>query len=181
MENTPSLDCTPSTLAIFAFSASNALYRTMDTFQSPPASVRDILRGLRALMEVLGPLSDTCGTAIDIDLAALRFILSRCGIACNEFMEEIRKHLPCLDDGSVSPQGLARLRFEPAPGPSLVELRYSRPSTRLKMSLDSLPTELIIQILHHVPVLDYYNLRLAGSRLEGISEKEIKGLGCWTL
>ncbi|KAL4905924.1 hypothetical protein BDW74DRAFT_152289 [Aspergillus multicolor] len=111
MENTPSLDCRPSTLAIFAFSASSALYRTMNSFQSTPAPVRDILRGLRALMEVLGPLSDTGGTALDIDLAALSFILSRCGIACNEFMEEIRKHLLSSDDGSVSPHGLARLRY----------------------------------------------------------------------
>jgi hypothetical protein len=111
MENTTSLGCKPSTLAISAFAASNALYRTMDTFKSPPTSVRDILRGLRDLMEVLGPLSDTGGAAIDLDFPALRFILSRCGIACNEFKEEIGKHLPCSDDGSVSPRGLAKLRY----------------------------------------------------------------------
>ncbi|KAL2807740.1 hypothetical protein BJX63DRAFT_436790 [Aspergillus granulosus] len=83
----------------------------MDSFQSPPTTVREILRGLRALMEVLGPLGDTAGTDIDVDLTALRFILSRCGIACNEFKEEIGKQLPYSDDGSVSPQGLAKLRY----------------------------------------------------------------------
>ncbi|KAL3478036.1 hypothetical protein BJX99DRAFT_224906 [Aspergillus californicus] len=111
MENTPSLDCKPSTLAIFAFTASNALYRMMDAFQSPPTSVRDILRGLRGLMEVLGPLIDTGGIAIDVDFAVLRFTLLQCGIACNELKEEIGKQLPCSDDGSVSPRGLVRLRY----------------------------------------------------------------------
>ncbi|KAE8329352.1 hypothetical protein BDV39DRAFT_47324 [Aspergillus sergii] len=111
MENAPSLDGRPSTLAVSALSASSALYHIVESFQSPPISIRDFLRDLRALMEVLTQLIDIVGTATDIDPSALVFTLSRCSIACNEFKEEIKKQLPFPDDGSVSPQSWARLRY----------------------------------------------------------------------
>jgi hypothetical protein len=73
-------------------------------------SVRELLRDIRALMEALGELTDTLGTATDLDFHELGFALSRCGIACNEFKEEIGKYLPYPDDGSVSSRDWARLR-----------------------------------------------------------------------
>lgn len=111
MEDIPSLDCKPSTLAVFALSASRALHSMVDSFQSPPMSVRELLRDIRALMEALGELTDSMGMATDVDIHALRFSLSRCGIACKEFKEEIRKRLPYPDDGSVSSRGWATLQY----------------------------------------------------------------------
>jgi hypothetical protein len=49
--------------------------------------------------------------ATDVDLHALRFALSRCGIACKEFTDEFGKPLPYLNDGSVSSRVWATLRY----------------------------------------------------------------------
>lgn len=45
-------------------------------------------------MKAFIELTNTIRVATDVDLHALRFALSRCGIACKEFKDEIGK--PCL-------------------------------------------------------------------------------------
>ena len=72
-------------LATFAFQCSVSLYETLDSFQSHPKRVRDLLEELAALGAVLGPLVDMVHSAADAKLASLELPLLRCGSACQEF------------------------------------------------------------------------------------------------
>ncbi|KAL2813936.1 hypothetical protein BDW59DRAFT_154589 [Aspergillus cavernicola] len=98
-------------LSTFAFNASIALYDTVKGFQSHPKHVRDLLDELQALTEVLGPLTDTVSASTDVNLSALDFPLFRCGTACKEFEQEVRKCLSRSDGGKPSLRGWARLRY----------------------------------------------------------------------
>lgn len=90
MEETQNIDCRPST-SVFALSASIELYRTVDHYEYPSRSARELSHELRGLIEVLGPLNDIVGAEAADDM---KYALSRCGTCCNEFRKEIREHLP---------------------------------------------------------------------------------------
>lgn len=78
-------------LATFAFQSSITLYNTVQSFQSHPKRVRDLLEELEALSGVLGPLTETVSASTDVNLAALDLPLLRCGNSCKEFEQEIIK------------------------------------------------------------------------------------------
>ncbi|OJJ07599.1 hypothetical protein ASPVEDRAFT_178335 [Aspergillus versicolor CBS 583.65] len=99
------------TLSTFAFDASIKLYTTVKGYQSHPKQVRDLLDEIQALVDVLGPLTDTISANADVDLSALRFPLRQCGNACSELEKEIKKCLPKPDSGKTSLRGWARLRY----------------------------------------------------------------------
>lgn len=79
------------TLAIFAFQSSVTLYNTIKDFQSHPKRVRDLLEELEALSGVLGPLLETVESTTEVDLSPLELPLLRCGNACKDFEQELRK------------------------------------------------------------------------------------------
>lgn len=99
------------TLSTFAFDASIKLYTTVKGYQSHPKQVRDLLDEIQALVDVLGPLTDTISANTDVDLSALKFPLRQCGNACTELEKEINKCLPKPDSGKTSLRGWARLRY----------------------------------------------------------------------
>ena len=79
------------TLATFAFKSSIALSETIRDFQHHPERVRSLLAELEALQGVLRTLNETLSTTTDIDVSALSLPLLRCGKACGEFQDELRK------------------------------------------------------------------------------------------
>ena len=78
-------------LATFAFQSSITLYNTVQSFQSHPKRVRDLIEELEALNGVLGPLTETVSGTTDVHLSALDLPLLRCGNSCKEFEQEIMK------------------------------------------------------------------------------------------
>ena len=78
-------------LATFAFQSSITLYNTIQSFQSHPKRVRDLMEELEALSGVLGPLGETVSATTDVDLSILDLPLLRCGNACKEFEQELLK------------------------------------------------------------------------------------------
>ncbi|KAF7543700.1 hypothetical protein G7Z17_g10531 [Cylindrodendrum hubeiense] len=78
-------------LAKFAFQCSIGLHSTVQSYQFHPKRVRDLIEELEALSGVLRALTSTVDTTTDVDLSALELPLRRCGIACKEFEEEIKK------------------------------------------------------------------------------------------
>lgn len=99
------------TLSEFAFKASINLYTTVQSYQSHPKQVRELLDEIQALTDVLGPLTDTVSANTDVDLSALEFPLRQCGNACTELKKEINKCLPKPDSGKTSLRGWLRLRY----------------------------------------------------------------------
>jgi hypothetical protein len=91
MEEPISLASGLAGLAIFAFQASVTLYRTVNSYNSHPKQVRDLAQETSALSEVLGSLTKTLSASRNLDLSALEVPLRRCGMACKEFEQEIRK------------------------------------------------------------------------------------------
>ncbi|KAJ5159443.1 uncharacterized protein N7482_006447 [Penicillium canariense] len=165
MESTPTLGCRPANLAVSALSASRALYSRVDSFQSPPTSVRELLQELRALMDALGGLSDTIGAVTDVDLPTLESTLSRCGVACEKFKEEIGKHLPYPDDGSVSPRYWARLRYM---GGNIVNFRLLLSGYRSAFEATLVSTHLRHQSFVAPEILEHHKnlIKVAGSDIE---------------
>ncbi|KIW87200.1 uncharacterized protein Z519_12102 [Cladophialophora bantiana CBS 173.52] len=98
-------------LATFAFQSSITLYNTVQSFQSHPARVRDLLEELQALNGVLGPLTETVGTITDVDLSALDLPLLRCGNSCKEFEQEIKKCSSRSGGSRTSFRDWAKLRY----------------------------------------------------------------------
>jgi hypothetical protein len=81
------------TLATFAFDASVSLRNRIKSYQYHPKQVRDLLEELEALTAVLGPLQETLSATSKVDLSELELPLKRCGSACREFDEEIKKRV----------------------------------------------------------------------------------------
>lgn len=119
-------------LSTFAFDASITLYQTVRSFQSHPKHVRELLDELQALTEVLAPVTDTVSATTDVDLSALEFPLLRCGTACKEFEQEIRKCLPQSEGGRMSLRGWARLRYK---GDDINGFRESLSGYKLTISI----------------------------------------------
>lgn len=71
-------------LTLFAFNSSTGLYQLVDSFRSNQRTVRELREELEALNDVLRSLQETVAST-DIDLAALKLPLFRCGKACKDF------------------------------------------------------------------------------------------------
>ncbi|SPO04676.1 uncharacterized protein DNG_07361 [Cephalotrichum gorgonifer] len=78
-------------LTVFAFKSGTKLYATIDSFQSRPRKVRELLMELAALNTVLQRLSVTTGIDGDVDLSALKATLKQCRRACDDFEGELKR------------------------------------------------------------------------------------------
>jgi hypothetical protein len=97
--------------AIFAHKSCLMLHTTIQSFQSRPKQVRDLIDELEALTGVLELSSDIIRSHTDIDLGALDLPLQRCGRACDEFLQELQK---CYSRSGVNRQSFrdwAKLRY----------------------------------------------------------------------
>lgn len=97
-------------LATLAFKASVALYTTVSSFNSHQQRVRDLAEEASALSGVLGSLTETI-SASDLDLSALEIPLRRCGKACEEFEQEIKKCSLRSGGNRASFRDWARLKY----------------------------------------------------------------------
>ena len=98
-------------LATFAFQSSIALCNTVQSFQSHPKRVRDLIEELEALDGVLGPLTEIVSATTDVDLSALDLPLLRCGNCCKEFEQEIMKCSSRSGGSWTSFRDWAKLRY----------------------------------------------------------------------
>jgi hypothetical protein len=98
-------------LATFAFQSSITLSKTIQSFQSHPKRVRDLMEELEALSGVLGPLSETVSATTDVDLSILDLPLQRCGNACKEFEQELLKSSSRSGGSRTSFRDWAKLRY----------------------------------------------------------------------
>lgn len=78
-------------LVTFALTSSVNLYTTVRDFQSQDKKVRALKNELGDLTAVLQSLLDTVTSNPDIDFAALKAPLHRCGNACKEYGELISR------------------------------------------------------------------------------------------
>ncbi len=73
-------------LTAFTFKACVSLRSTIQSFQSHPKRVRDLLEELETLAVVLAPLQESAGGSIaDQDTSDLELLLRQCGKACEDF------------------------------------------------------------------------------------------------
>lgn len=98
-------------LATFAFQSSVGLYQTVQSYQGLPKRVRDLNEELQSLNEVLGGLNETLGSDNGSKLNALERPLLRCGNACRDFEEEIRKCSTRSSGGRKSFRDWAKMRY----------------------------------------------------------------------
>jgi Fungal N-terminal domain of STAND proteins len=98
-------------LATFAFQSSITLYNTIQSYQSHPKRVRDLIEELEALSGVLAPLAETVSATTDVDLSALDLPLLRCGNSCKEFEQEIKKCSTRSGGSRTSFRDWAKLRY----------------------------------------------------------------------
>ncbi|RDW63574.1 hypothetical protein BP6252_11119 [Coleophoma cylindrospora] len=99
------------TLAAFAFNASVALYETIQSFQFHSENIAGVLEELEALSGVLDSLAETIRGVTEVDFSALRLPLRRCGRACQEFEEEIKKCLRRSSSSRTSFRDWAKLKY----------------------------------------------------------------------
>lgn len=95
----------------FALQSSTTLYNTVQSLQSHPKRVRDLIEEPEALSGVLGPLTEIVSAITDIDLSALDLPLLRCGNPCKEFEQEIMKCSSRSGGGRASFRDWAKLRY----------------------------------------------------------------------
>lgn len=98
------------TLAVFALQAGTTLHNTIQSFQSHPIHVRELVQELEALNIVLRALSETID-ATDISLSSLDLPLLRCGKACEDFEQELIKCSSRSTSGRTSFRDWAKLRY----------------------------------------------------------------------
>lgn len=98
-------------LTTFAFQSSIALYNTVQSYQSLPKRVRDLTEELETLKEVLGGLSETIHNNTGANFTALEHPLLRCGNACRDFEEEMKKCLKRSSAGRPSFRDWAKLSY----------------------------------------------------------------------
>ncbi|KAL4946744.1 hypothetical protein BDV06DRAFT_182239 [Aspergillus oleicola] len=111
MEDPPSMDSNLSTLSIFALNASMALHSTAGRYQLPPKTARELLKDNQDLIEVLSSLSEIISAVADVDFAALKLPLLQCGVACNNFEQEIKKCVPYPVDKGAEHRGWGKLKY----------------------------------------------------------------------
>lgn len=78
-------------LATFAFQSSVSLFNTVQSYNSHPKRVRDLTEELDTLNGVLDALRETVNANSDANFATLEYPLLRCGNACKDFEEELKK------------------------------------------------------------------------------------------
>lgn len=78
-------------LATFAFQSSVSLFNTVQSYHSHPKRVRDLTEELETLNGVLDTLRETVNANSDANFATLEYPLLRCGNACKDFEEELKK------------------------------------------------------------------------------------------
>jgi hypothetical protein len=98
-------------LATFAFQASFSLYTTVNSYNSHQQRVRDLAEETSALSGVLGSLTETISASADLDLSVLEIPLRRCGKACKEFEQEIKKCSLRSGSSRASFRDWARLKY----------------------------------------------------------------------
>lgn len=99
-------------LSTFAFHASVALYTTVNSYNAHQQRVRDLVKETSALSGVLGSLTEAISASADLDLTALLEIpLRRCGAACEEFEEEVRRCALHSGGSRAGPPDWARVRY----------------------------------------------------------------------
>ncbi|KAJ4992430.1 hypothetical protein SVAN01_02139 [Stagonosporopsis vannaccii] len=99
------------TLVICAHKSCLALHTMIQSFQNHPKRVRDLIKELEALIGVLESLSDTMRSQTDVDFPALDLPLRRCGTACEEFLEELRRCSSRSGGDRKSFRDWAKLRY----------------------------------------------------------------------
>lgn len=99
------------TLVSFAFKSSVALSTTIQSFQTHPKRVRDLLTELESLTGVLSSLGETLEATTDVDLSAIKLPLLQCGKACSVFKEELIKCSSRSGGGRTSFRDWAKLRY----------------------------------------------------------------------
>ncbi|KAJ5210514.1 hypothetical protein N7491_010321 [Penicillium cf. griseofulvum] len=98
-------------LATFAFQSSIALFDSVQSYQSHPKRVRDLIEELETLNGVLGALKETVDANTDINLSSLGYPLLRCGNACKDFEEELKKCSTRSSAGKTSFRDWAKLKY----------------------------------------------------------------------
>jgi hypothetical protein len=98
-------------LATFTFQASVALFETVNSYNSHQQRVRDLAEETSALSGVLSSLTETVSASANLDLSALEIPLRRCGKACKEFEQEIKKCSLRSGGNRASFRDWARLRY----------------------------------------------------------------------
>lgn len=98
-------------IATFAFDASVSLYKTVQSYQCHQQRVIDLMEENSALSAVLDPLPRRIESAKDLDFSALEIPLRRCGIACQEFEQEIKKFSSRSGGSRASFRDWARLKY----------------------------------------------------------------------
>jgi hypothetical protein len=77
------------TLAVFAFKSCTKLRDEIQSFNSLPRQVRELLTELSGLTLVLRKLSETGDLGLELDLDALRLTLEQCKQACDDVKTEL--------------------------------------------------------------------------------------------
>ncbi|KAJ5655654.1 hypothetical protein N7507_007604 [Penicillium longicatenatum] len=98
-------------LSAFAFQSSVALFNSVQSYQSHPKRVRDLIEELEALNGVLGTLGETVNGNSDAKLASLAYPLLRCGNSCKDFEEELKKCSARSRTGKTSFRDWAKLKY----------------------------------------------------------------------
>lgn len=73
--------------------------------------MRELVQQLQALSQVLGRLTDNLTGSNDLDLAAQKLPLRRCGEACKEFEKDLERRSEQSGDDPTSCQEWTKLRF----------------------------------------------------------------------
>ncbi|KAJ5201233.1 hypothetical protein N7449_006036 [Penicillium cf. viridicatum] len=98
-------------LATFAFQSSTTLFNVVQSYQSHPKRVRDLTEELETLTGVLSALTETLNANTDAKLASLEYPLLRCGNACGDFVEELKKCSTRSRAGKTSFRDWAKLTY----------------------------------------------------------------------
>lgn len=98
-------------IATFAFQASIGLYGAITSYQSHQRRVIDLMEENAALTDVLRSLDRAIASGADVDFSALETPLKRCGKACQEFGDEIKKFSSTSGDSRTRLRDWARLKY----------------------------------------------------------------------
>ncbi|KAJ5757723.1 uncharacterized protein N7511_006417 [Penicillium nucicola] len=98
-------------LTTFAFQSSVTLFTLVQSYQSHPKRVRDLTEELETLNGVLGALAETVNANNDTNLTSLEYPLLRCGNACKDFEEELKKSSMRSRAGKTSFRDWAKLKY----------------------------------------------------------------------
>lgn len=98
-------------LTTATWQAGMMLYQTIQSYQSHPQRVLDLMNENTALNGVLSTLQKRLTSSPDVDFSALELPLQRCKHACNEFEQEISKCSYSRGSSRTHFRDWARLRY----------------------------------------------------------------------